>query len=223
MAKKKIKHKAVVGGPIIWKNLIKNWLHQGITYMDVNELVMRMVIEFFEIFLINFFVSKMVSSSVYSFMISFFIAHTYNWVTNGNFWALAIFAFPHLRNQGEMSTCTYLQKLTSRLQTHTSIGGVLIFGSISRSVWHDRSDIDMRFFRKPGLKNLLIAGFLTMRERFLAFLYRQPLDLFLSDSIISLRKMRDDEKPVFLIKRDIRLDKEFPHNNPRNIIFLNSN
>jgi len=51
-----------------------------------------------------------------------------------------------------------------------------------------------------------------MRERFIAFLMRQPTDMFLADDVGYLTKMRSDEKPVFLIKRDERLEVMFPGN-----------
>lgn len=220
MNTKKKKNKAIKGGSIVWKNILTNWMHQGISYMDTSEVSIRIVVEFIEFCMIYYLISKIIFDSFWVLASSFFVVHTFNWMTNGNFWALIIFASPNLTNPGESATRSYLNKMRNRLKKHESISGIMIFGSISRKVWHNRSDIDMRFLRKSGLKNILLSNMLTMRERFLAFVHRQPLDLFLSDDIGSLRKMRDDEKPVFLLKRDLRLDEEYPDNESyENIVF----
>jgi predicted nucleotidyltransferase len=222
MDTKKKKKKAVKGGSIVWKNIFINWLHQGISYMDPGELSVRMIVEFIEFCALYFLIAKITPNFFWALALTFFSVHTFNWITNGNFWALLIFASPGLTNPGESSTRRYLQKMKNRLERHESISGILIFGSISRNVWHDRSDIDMRFLRKCGLKNLIFSSILTMRERFLAFVSGQPLDLFLRDTIGSLKNMRDDEKPVFLMKRDVRLDREYPDNHCRERIVFNA-
>src|SRR6185437_6163282 len=89
-----------------------------------------------------------------------------------------------------------------RVQKSGSVCGVFIFGSISRGVWHRRSDIDMRFVRRPGILNLILAASLTMRERFLALEWWQPLDLYLADDTGFFKKMRRDEVPIALAISD---------------------
>jgi hypothetical protein len=51
-----------------------------------------------------------------------------------------------------------------------------------------------------------------MRERILSVLARQPLDLFLADEVASLKRMRSDETPIFLLKRDRTLEEAYPDN-----------
>jgi len=145
------------------------------------------------------------------FIAGFFI-HTLNWIFNANFWTVILFSFPQLTNPGELATCNYLNEMSLRLSKSSSVTALAIYGSISRQQWHDRSDVDIRFLRKEGLGNLILASFVTMRERTIAFINRQPMDLYLADDVTFLRKMRDDESPIFLIKRDHRLDNYFPDN-----------
>jgi predicted nucleotidyltransferase len=107
--------------------------------------------------------------------------------------------------------------MANRLKSDRSISGLSLYGSMSRKQWHDRSDIDMRLLRCSGILNLIFAGFVMMRERLIAFVYRQPLDIFLADDIAFLSKMRSDERPLFLIKRDPRLEKKYPDNGERKL------
>jgi hypothetical protein len=50
-----------------------------------------------------------------------------------------------------------------------------------------------------------------MRERFQAFLSKQPMDLFLADDIDFLKKMRSDEIPLLTLCRDERLKSLYPY------------
>ena len=121
-----------------------------------------------------------------------------------------LFAFPHLRNPGEAATCHYLKAMAERVRKNSSVLRVLVFGSVARQVWYDRSDIDLRLVRKPGLLNAVAANCVTLRERFLAFAAGQPIDMYLADDVKFLKKMREDEPPIFLIKRGGYLDRMYP-------------
>jgi predicted nucleotidyltransferase len=207
------KTKASIGGPVLYKNFIKNWTHQALTYMDRGERLLRVFVEFIELILSMFMIHLLFKVSfLFAFIIAFIMVHTFNWMTNGLFWAVLIFAVPYLNNPGEKKTLQYLNIMTKRLRIQKSISGIALFGSIARNKWHDRSDIDIRILRKPGIKNLIVSYCLTMRERFIAFIHKQPMDLYLADDISFLKKMRSDEKPVFLMKRDPRLDEMYPGN-----------
>jgi predicted nucleotidyltransferase len=209
------KEKAKFGGPILWNKIVRNWLHQGISYMDRGELTLRLIFEslivIFLFFILNLFL-RSPSALPFIGVSSLLIAHTINWIINCNFWALLIFAIPNLENRGETKTCNYLNKIALRLARFQSIGGVLIYGSVSRGKWHGKSDIDMRILRRPGLLNLCQSYILITKERIIAAVSMQPIDMFLADSIKFLKKMRSDEIPVFLLKRDDRLEKEYPDN-----------
>lgn len=204
-----------MGGPFLWQNLIRNWIIQGISYMDIGELTLRIFTEIIVTILIYFTLLQVVGHSIPDYvtlLACFLIAHTINWIFNGNFWALLIFAIPPLKNRGNQKTINYLNKVTSRLKKYRSIGGVLIYGSLSRGQWHNKSDIDLRILRKPGFFNLLQAYLLISKERMIAAFAMQPLDMFLADSIKFLRKMRSDEIPIILLQRDDRLNSEYPCN-----------
>lgn len=205
--------KATANGQIYLGNIPRNWAHQAITYMDKGELILRMTIEGLEVLFLWWAIQVVNVWNLrtwISFMICIVLVHTFNWITNGNFWALMLFAFPSLRNRGEAATCAYLNTMAQRLSSCKSISGIALFGSVSRNEWHHRSDIDIRILRKAGLYHLVVAVLLTMRERWLAVIARQPLDLFIADDVDFFKRMRSYEKPIFLLKGDPRLDKSYP-------------
>lgn len=211
----KKKRKASINGSARYTNLPRNWLHQGMTYMHNGEMSIRILFEIVQILFAWWLLCSLGFDQFplwMSLVVSIFLIHTFNWIANGNFWALILFAFPKLKNRGERETCSYLNIMAERLYPFKSIGGLAIYGSICRNGWHDRSDVDIRIIRKPGLVNLLIVALLTMRERILSAFARQPLDLFLADEVTSLKRMRLDETPIFLLKRDRRLDEAYPDN-----------
>jgi len=208
------KIKASVDGKFHPLNLLRNWLHQALSYMDAGELVFRIFIEGLETAVIFWIITEMnIDIPVYvEIVTALLIAHTINWIFNGNFWALWLFASPGAKNRGEKATVNYLLGMKGRLKRSGCIGGLALYGSAARGSWHTKSDLDVRVIRRKGFLNLICANIVIMRERFLALLYRQPMDLFLADGIDFLRKMRIDENPVFLIKRLDSLESEFPGN-----------
>jgi predicted nucleotidyltransferase len=208
----KTNRKAKPGGrPILW-NLARNWLHQAMTYMDTGERSFRVAIELLEISVLAFVFLSVGVGHLTSILGACVLVHTFNWITNGLFWSVMLFSFPNMRNAGEYRTCEYLNKMTERLKGIESISGLALYGSVSRGQWHERSDIDMRILRKPGFGNLISAAACMMRERFIALLHKQPMDMYLADGTDYLLKMRADENPIFLIKRDVRLDVLYPGN-----------
>jgi len=204
---KKKNRKAKPGQRPRYVNLLRNWIHQGISYMDSGELFTRLFVELVEILLVYYFLKSLLPdyNLALHLCVSILIVHTWNWVTNCLFWALVIFAFPDMKNPGAEPTITYLNNMRDRLLQSQSITGVAIYGSVSRGIWHSRSDIDMRILRKRGLTSLLPSSLITMRERFIAFISKQPIDLFLADDVDFLLKMRNDEMPIMLVCRDDRL------------------
>ncbi len=209
-------HKSTSDGRALYSNLMRNWLHQAVTYMDNGERAFRLTIELAE-FALMWAALRLIVNLDVSFawaypVLAALVVHTFNWITNGNIWALLLFSFPSLLNKGEAATCAYLNAMTARLERERSVVGLALFGSVARNEWHDRSDVDVRIVRRSGTLSLIRAGTVTVRERWLALLARQPLDLYLADDVAFLRRMRTDERPIFLIKRDPSLEKEYPGN-----------
>jgi len=198
--------KASIGGTPKYFTLLRNWAHQGYFYLDKTEMIYRTIWEIVPVLIINYFLNFNLYVSVF---ISFIIIHTYNWIVNDNFWAVIIHSLPNQKNPGEELTIKYLLDMQKRLLNANSITGIIIYGSVSRNKWHERSDIDIRFLRKKGVISGFSSYILLRKERFIALLLGQPLDSYVADSVLFLRKMRKDEFPIFLKNSDKRLFEEY--------------
>jgi hypothetical protein len=217
--------KAVAGGRVRLWNLPRGWAHQGFFYLDRTQRIGRVLFEIVPTVLLAGLIGRIGGiplSSVRLWCGSLLITHTLNWVLNGNWWAGVLFTFPHLHNRGERATCDYLNRMAGRFQRTRSISGVMVFGSVSRGQWHERSDLDLRLLRRPGVWNAMAGVLALTRERWIALWARQPLDIYLADDIPFLRRMRDDEPPVFLKKADLRLDLAYPAGKETRIVTLKS-
>jgi hypothetical protein len=210
---RKAHRKAWAGGRARWWNLPRGWAHQGFFYLDRTQRIGRVIFELVPTALLAGGIGRIARvslSNVWLWGVSLLVAHTLNWVLNGNWWAGMLFAFPGLRNRGERATCAYLNQMAQRLRRDRSISGAMIFGSVARGQWHERSDLDVRLLRRPGVWNAVMGLLILLRERWIALWARQPLDIYLADGIPFLKKMRADELPVFLKKDDPRLELAYP-------------
>ncbi len=220
---RKKSRKAGRGGWPRLRNIPRNWLHQATGYMDRGELTFRIALETAEVgallgVLLHW--CRGCAATWVLAMISIGTVHTLNWVINANFWALMLFTFPNLRNRGDAATCSYLNAMAARLQRSESISGFALFGSVARGEWHERSDVDIRALRSGGILCWAEANLVLTRERFLAFVSRQPIDIYLADNVHFLERMRQDERPIFLINRDPQLDLMYPGARERRLISL---
>jgi predicted nucleotidyltransferase len=210
---KKESHKAHADGRAQLWNLPRGWAHQGFFYLDRTQRIGWVVFEAVATILVAWLIARIGRIPLSHLQLwggSLLIAHTLNWVLNGNWWAGMLFTFPGLRNPGDRVTCDYLNRMARRLQGDRSVSGAMIFGSVSRGRWQERSDLDVRLLRRQGMLNGIAGVLILARERLIALIARQPLDIYLADDIPFLRRMRPDEPPVFLKKNDPRLDGAYP-------------
>jgi L-malate glycosyltransferase len=201
------------GAKARWWSLPRGWAHQGFFYLDRTQRLGQVVFEVVPTVILTWLIagiSGVPLSNLRLWCGSLLIVHTLNWVFNGNWWAGVLFTFPRLRNRGDRATCAYLNHMADRLRRDAAISGAMIFGSVARGQWHNRSDLDIRLLRRPGLWAGIAGVLVLARERFIALWARQPLDIYLADDIPFLKKMRADEPPVFLKKADSRLDRAYP-------------
>jgi predicted nucleotidyltransferase len=210
---RKEKRKAVAGGTARWWNLPRGWAHQSFFYLDRTQRIGRVIFEIVPTMLLAWLIGAIGGIGLSNLGLwcgSLLTVHTLNWVLNGNWWAGVLFTFPHLRNRGDRATCDYLNQMAGRLKRDRSISGAMVFGSVSRGQWHERSDLDIRLLRRAGVFPAIEGILILLRERWIAFVSRQPLDIYLADGIAFLKRMRPDEPPVFLKKDDLRLDLAYP-------------
>ena len=205
MASNHKKDKAVVGGKVKLIVLFRNWVHQGFLYLDRTEMFYRVIWELVPMITIYFLLSLTEIPMWGGVILSFLIAHTINWMFNDNLWTCIQFTLPNLLNPGNDKTKDYLLKMQKRMEKRYSVSGCMIYGSLSRGVWKDKSDLDVRILRRPGLVYGFLGYLACWTERLIAIYSRQPLDIYMADSTAFLKKMRDDEFPIFIKADDIRL------------------
>jgi predicted nucleotidyltransferase len=199
LLQKKARRNAVVGGPIRWNTIIWNWLHQCFFYLSLTDMSFKVFLEA-NLFVLCFGIMSIFRLSILiNTVISFFMAQTLNWIFNGNFWACLLSAFPSRRNKGAAQTQAYVNAMAARLSANDAVDAMMLLGSVCRSQWHSRSDIDVRILRKRGLRSAIYASWLTLKERLIAVVQGQPLEIYLADSVAFLAKKRSDEVPIFLI------------------------
>lgn len=202
------KIKAVEGGSVKWIVTIKQWFHQGFTYLDHTEMFWRVAWEFVPFSFVFSMLYWGVGLKLWvCVLVGFLVSHTLNWIFNFNFWTCIDFTFPSVHNPGNDATIDYLRRMQERIRKNDVITGCMIYGSMSRAVWHDKSDLDMRIIGKSGFWNGFKIYWAVFKERLIAVREKQPLDLYQADSVKFLKRMRTDEYPIFLKCDDSRLRK----------------
>jgi len=183
-----------------FRNIPVSWLHQRMRYMDnseklfhigVNTLVCLILFAIFSLF-------GLFKSWFYRLLISLLSARTINWLINDHFWGLLLVSTPWVKNPGLEKIMSYIEDSRVRTINCKSISVYAIYGGLSKGRFHDQSDIDVRYIRKPGFSNALSSLSFAMRERAIAFFPRIPLDLYVGNSLYFLQKMREDELPIVL-------------------------
>lgn len=170
---------------------LSSWLFQGILYMDTTERVFKILLDvlfFFPLYL----AFRPHGSPLLGILIAFILAHTLNWIFNGQIPVL-------LKNLRLIKTEyerfeKYLDTLKKKVEKNDSILYAAAFGSLSRGELKGTSDLDVRLIRKPGFINGLRACIFIMKERSWATFNKFPLDIYVGDSMEFLKKMREDER-----------------------------
>lgn len=171
-----------------------SWLFQGILYMDTTERNFKCFIDFI-IFLPLFFIFNRFLPILSSIVIAIMIAHTFNWVINGQIYVL-------LKNLNLLETSTesfigYMSYI-KKVENEDSIVAAAAFGSLSRENLRNTSDLDVRIIRKQGIMNGISACFFVLKERTRSFFNGFPLDIYVLDSCDVLYKHINDEKPIVI-------------------------
>jgi predicted nucleotidyltransferase len=193
------KHRAV-------RNITIGWLSHAIHSTDYSERVFRIAIEislmlicFNLIMYRGFFNSDIFSSAA----VTVIVCHTIMWMLDGNFWVYMLDSFDWMRNPGIKRIISYVKLCRKLFQVADLCNAILIYGSMCRGEFHDRSDLDLRIIRRNdswlGMLCLPVALFL----RIISFFVILPVDLQVADSYEFInRQMRKDELPVVVHLRD---------------------
>lgn len=174
--------------------IASNWFFQGTLIMTASERVFRFLLEL-SMFALLFAGMSFLVPLVLSVIIAALLAHTINWVLNGNFWV--VYKFFGRQSNPELLT-SFLAKLRSRKDfAQNGVLAVSAFGSLSRGEFKSSSDLDMRVVRRTGVGNWMKANLFALKLRSTSFFRKIPLDLFVLDSASQVYEhISRDEKPV---------------------------
>lgn len=174
--------------------IFTNWVFQGILYADKTEKIFKLSLDL----ILTFLLYKLAfgSNNCVNLLVAFLISHTFNWVFNGQLFAL--FKNFGIVNNDPEKIINYAYGVKDRASREKSINSVILYGSLVRKEIKSTSDLDLRIIRKNGLANGLRACIFGFKERCRALFYRFPLDMYVIDSPKHLSKMRSDENPMIL-------------------------
>ena len=180
--------------------VLGNWMNQGFLYSDRTEKAFRVVLDL--IFALPWYLLLMnFLGSGRSAIIALALAHTLNWIFNGQIFAMYRFVSTDpsaFKGNTFESNLVYLRGLKGRIETQGCILCADLYGSMVRERFNNRSDVDVRIVRKDGFINGVMACCFGFNERRRAFLRKIPLDLYISDSLNHLSKRKENEVPVVL-------------------------
>ena len=169
-----------------------NWVLQGMLYMNPIEIIYKLLVDVVLTFVISFYVLQ--NLSPIGIGLSLLIAHTFNWIINGQPVALLM----HIdigRNNAE-HFIAYIEKLEKRIKTKKYLAACASYGSLSVGNYNPKSDIDIRIIMKNDLWSKVRTANFCFIERVRAFLAFFPLDLYAFTLDEVQVKMSPKEPPV---------------------------
>jgi predicted nucleotidyltransferase len=188
------------------RNIAIGWLSHAIHSTDFSEKLFRIVIELLMMILcFNLVMSKgMFDSDILrSAVLTIIICHTIMWMLDGNFWVYMLDSFYWIKNPGINRIISYVRLCRRSFQVADLCNAILIYGSMCRGEFHERSDLDLRIIRRNdtwlGILCLPVALFL----RIVSFFIILPVDLQVADSYKFIdHQMRKDEFPIVVYLRN---------------------
>ena len=169
-----------------------NWVLQGMLYMNPVEIFYKLVVDVVLTFLIAFYVIQDMSLTCIG--LSLFIAHTINWIINGQ--PVALLMHIDIGSNNAEYFISYIEKLEKRIKTKKYLAACASYGSLSIGNYNPRSDIDIRIIMKDDMWSKIRAANFCFIERIRAFLAWFPLDLYAFTLEEIPRKMSPKEPPV---------------------------
>lgn len=207
------------------RNIPIGWLNQALLSTDSSERVFRILLEAGVLVLSVIVLSLFFGGLPHTFLgwsLLVFIVHTFFWFLNGNFWVYMLDSFLWIGNTGINKTLEFTKWATNVCVSFDSIEYSLIYGSMCRNRFHNRSDLDLRFVRRRRCLRGLLALPLAFIVKSVSFFKLIPVDLQVVDSLSFLNKqMRYDEKPIIVYHRQ---ENDIPkHKKAFEEILANSN
>ncbi len=184
--------------------LAVNWVMQGMRGMQRRELAFRLLLEGLATLLLLPVLRSAGVAAPTAFGLALAIAHTANFLFNGQFWVCLRYASFWGRDPAVPDA--FLAATVARLRRRTWLHEAFCIGSAAAGgITGRRSDIDLRLVFPPGLAGWLRTNLLLLELRLRAFFAAVPLDLYGYDDLAPLARFREDEPVLLLLDRRGRL------------------
>lgn len=188
------------GNLLFFRWLAASWLLHGVHVFDKTEKSLYILFELL-ITAVCFGVAYLADCRHWwAYLIIFCVIHTITWLTDSHWLVGFREVDKHFKGRGIVSTLNYIERVGKEFAHDPNVEAVLVYGSMSRRMYHERSDLDIRIWQsKASLKTFLKV----QKYRFIGiWKYRIPLDLKLVDSMDYLKQeMRPDEKAIVAYSR----------------------
>ena len=169
-----------------------NWVLQGMLIMNPVEIAYKLCVDIVLMLLILVFSTQGMTG--YDVGIAFLIAHTINWIINGQ--PIALLMHLDIGKNNAVNFISYIEKLEKRIKKKKYLAACASYGSLSVGNYKPTSDIDIRVIMKKDMWSKVRAANFCFIERVRAFLAFFPLDLYaLTVDEVQIR-MSPKEPPV---------------------------
>lgn len=169
-----------------------NWVLQGMLYMNAVEIIYKLFIDVVLTLVFSIYVLQ--DTSLIGIGLSLFIAHTINWIINGQ--PVALLMHLDIGSNNAEHFISYIEKLEKRIKTKKYLAACASYGSLSVGNYNPKSDIDIRVIMKDDLWSKIRAANFCFIERVRAFPVFFPLDLYAFTLEEVQVKMSPKEPPV---------------------------
>jgi predicted nucleotidyltransferase len=183
------------------RNLPVGWLLQILHSTDRSDRWFRLLIEAICIGGTGMLLSRY--DVAHSYVIAFLIIHTLSWLLFGNFWVYMLDSFKWIKNPGIDSIIKYISLVRRIYESSGTCNAVLVYGSMCRGRFHNRSDLDLRIIRRVDSWKGFVALPISLVLRAYAFFVLLPVDFQVVDSMSFVkRQMRKDEHPIVVFRKE---------------------
>jgi beta-1,4-N-acetylglucosaminyltransferase len=187
--------------------VVKYWFFQGNLYMNRVELFHRWTLELTVFALVYWLLAGFYAVPAAAITAAL-VAHTLNATLNGQ--VVAVLAHDNKRlslYRDPVRFVAYVEGIEKRLSQCSPLylREVLVFGSLTRGIFRETSDLDIRFIAADGFWNALRAAHYVFIERARACLCGFPLDAYMFRTRDETeRKMRvHEERAICLYRRKV--------------------
>ncbi len=184
--------------------LAVNWLFQGMRGMQRKELAFRLLLEAAVALLLLPPATATGLAPPAALALALAVAHTLNFLVNGQFWVCLRYAPSWRRDPAVLAT--FLAAAERRLRGLPWLEEAFCIGSLGAGgTPGPRSDLDLRLVFPPGFRNWWRTNLLLLELRGRAAISAVPLDLYAGDDLAPLARLRPGEPVLLLCDRRGRL------------------